>query len=459
MAKSGTSRHSKPIRKPVTIDLDPSQVKRVKEPSANMKPGTAGTAARQVPPAEPVGDFSKPKATAKPAGEPDTAEMKTEEIFSERPKAKPSAATSASAASNRPAAGKAPASKGGGGFSHLAAGLVGGVIALAGATALQWGNVHPSPGGEAAGDRLARMEQEITQLRAAPSAAGLDDASRAQLAEAQAAARQALQHAEGSASEIAALKQAAEAQPNGDNAALGPELTNRVAMLEEKLASAQTQAAQAATTASQDSGSIAEVQSRLTALESRVAEDARQPAIAAAIAATALKSAIDRGGSFNAELDAYASVAPQSAADIEALREFAGKGVPTMADLNTRFDDVANRIVATERDTDPNAGFVDQLMASAKSLVKVRPVGEVSGQGVGPITARIEAALRTGDLDRAIAEWETLPQDAKTVSADFVAEMKARRDTDALVSRTLAAALKPASPDAATATPATPSAN
>ncbi|PRD44460.1 hypothetical protein C5748_07775 [Phyllobacterium phragmitis] len=463
MAKSGTPRHSKSARKPVTIDLDPSQVKRVSEP-AEANPKSAPGA--RTPPAEPVGDFSKkPKAApvkpdgAKPDGaKPGHAQMKTEELFAGKSKPRPSATASAASAAGRgPAAAQPakPASNSGGGFSALAAGLAGGVIALAGAAALQWGNVLPSPGGDGSADRLARIEQEIAQLRAAPPpAAGLDEESRAQLAEAHDTARQALQHAQGAASDIAALKQAVEAQPAGDNTAPAQELTGRIAALEEKLASAQAQAAQAANAASDDSSSIAEVQSKLAALENRVAESSRQPAIAAAIAATALKSAIDRGGSFAAELDAYASVAPQSA-DIEALRKFAGTGVPTVADLNSRFGQVADRIVATESDVDPNAGFVDQLMASARSLVKVRPVGEVSGEGVGAITARIETALAAGDLDRAITEWETLPDDAKAVSADFADEMKARRDTDALVARTLAAALKPATP----ASPATPSAN
>ncbi|KFJ56007.1 hypothetical protein DK64_1705 [Brucella neotomae 5K33] len=47
MAKSGTPRHSKPARNPVTINLDPSEVKRVDEPAA----------AKATPAAEPVGGF------------------------------------------------------------------------------------------------------------------------------------------------------------------------------------------------------------------------------------------------------------------------------------------------------------------------------------------------------------------------------------------------------------------
>ncbi|RUR04326.1 hypothetical protein ELZ19_17110, partial [Brucella abortus] len=58
MAKSGTPRHSKPARNPVTINLDPSEVRRVDEPAA----------AKATPAAEPVGGFSG-KAEAKPAAQ------------------------------------------------------------------------------------------------------------------------------------------------------------------------------------------------------------------------------------------------------------------------------------------------------------------------------------------------------------------------------------------------------
>ena len=70
MAKPGTPRHSKSARNPVTINLDPSDVKRVDEP------------AKATPDAEPVGNFSKsetPKPVS-PKPEATTAEktVKTE---------------------------------------------------------------------------------------------------------------------------------------------------------------------------------------------------------------------------------------------------------------------------------------------------------------------------------------------------------------------------------------------
>ncbi|GGA91817.1 tail protein [Brucella endophytica] len=415
MAKSGLSRHSKPARKPVTIDLDPTQVKRVEESAAaNAAPK------RDVPPAEPVGDtvFTTRQATvgAKPqagAEKENMAAKKSEEVKAEQVKTEKV---------SRPAAAASPAKpeqKQNAWLTHIAAGVAGGVAALGLMSALQWGD----GGGSNAG-----------------------------FSEAQQTARQALARAEATESQVLKLREevAKPANNNQESAQEMQALTSRLAALEEKFASTEAQAR----AAEQDSGNIEGMQSKLSALEGQVAEQSRQPAIVATIAAVALKSAVDRGGSFAAELNAYRTLAPQ-AADVSALDQFAAKGVPTIADLSSRFGAVADRIVATERNVNPDAGIVDQLVQSAKSLVKVRPVGAVPGASVGAIAARIEAALQAGDLNRAIAEWETLPQEAKSVSADFADQMKARRDTDALLSQALASALKPA---AATATPAAPTA-
>ncbi|WP_420960719.1 COG4223 family protein [Brucella sp. IR073] len=418
MAKSGISRHSKPARKPVTIDLDPTQVKRVEEPAVAKQAAPK----RDVPPAEPVGDiaFTTRQADAgttprTSAGKEDMAAKKSDEVKAEQVKAEKVSRPAAAAAS--PAK---PEQKQNAWLTHVAAGLAGGAAALGLMSALQW-----SDGGN--------------------SSAGFS--------EAQQTARQALARAEATEAQVLKLREEIAKPANNarESAQEMQALTSRLAALEQKVASTEAQARAAA----QDTGNIEGMESKLSALESQVAEQSRQPALAATVAAVALKSAIDRGGSFATELDAYRTLAPQ-AADIDALNQFAAKGVPTIADLNSRFGAVADRIVATKRNVNPNAGILDQLMESAKSLVKVRPVGEVPGDSAGAITARIEAALQAGDLNRAIAEWETLPQEAKSVSADFADQMKARRDTDALVSRALASALKPAAAATAPAAPSAP---
>lgn len=436
MAKSGTPRHSKPARNPVTINLDPSEVKRMDEPAA----------AKPVPPAEPVGNFSrnaepKPATQAKP--QQSVQPEKPPFVAGVKPEAeKPRAAAGAQGSDTVPPKPQKSAS----GVSYLLAGVAGGVIALGGLLALQWGNVIPSPGARVTAAELARLEQQIADLRTNPAPAPLDDASKGQLAQLQKNVEAAEIKAEAVAGTLTQLQQQVEALPNAAEGGASPDteaLTGRLDALESKLTAAQDQAQQAAATASGSSGTISSLESKLASLQETVSETARQPDATALIAANALKTAIDRGGSFKAELDTYASLAPQDAS-AQRLRAFADKGVATVADLNAWFGAVANRIVATENKLPADAGIWDQLVASAKGLVSVRPVaGNVSGEGVGPATARMEAALQAGDLERAIGEWEQLPADAKAVSDDFANHMKARRDADALIQRLVADSLKP----------------
>lgn len=431
MAKSGTPRHSKPATKPVTINLDPSDVKRVDEDKA----------AQATPKAEPVGDFSQkadPKVEAsktetKMEKPPFTAGVKPE-ISKEMPR---------SAASVPPVSEKKSGSTG----AYLLASVAGGVIALGGLLALQWANVVPSPGSRVTAEQLAHIEQQIADLRSNPAPAPLDDASRTEFANLQKNVEAAEIKADAVAGSLAEVQQQIAALPKADESnAVSVDvsaLTERLASLEQQLSDAKSQADQAAAGVSGNSGTISNLEQKLVSLQDKVSESARQPDASLLLAANALKTAIDRGGSFKAELETYASVAPQDVS-VEELTAFADKGVPTVADLNAWFGPVANKIVATENKLPADAGVWDQLVASAKGLVSVRPVaGNVSGTGVGPITARMEAALNSGDLERAISQWEQLPADAKAVSEEFASQMKARRDADALIQRVVTESLKP----------------
>jgi hypothetical protein len=62
------------------------------------------------------------------------------------------------------------------------------------------------------------------------------------------------------------------------------------------------------------SDSVAGLEQRQASLEARIDEPSRQIDLARAIAAAGLKSAIDRGGPFMSELEAFASVAPDDPA-------------------------------------------------------------------------------------------------------------------------------------------------
>jgi hypothetical protein len=74
--------------------------------------------------------------------------------------------------------------------------------------------------------------------------------------------------------------------------------------------------------------------------------------------------------------------------------------------------------------------------------VSVRPIGEVEGAGVPETVARIEVAVNAGDLAKAMAEYEALPDAAKAAGAAFAVKLKARLEVERLVEQAIAGAMK-----------------
>ena len=80
----------------------------------------------------------------------------------------------------------------------------------------------------------------------------------------------------------------------------------------------------------------------------------------------------------------------------------------TQAELVAETDAAANAMIAAATPPKKDAGIVERLLTSAESLVSVRPIGAVEGDGVPEIVARMEVAIQAGDLEKALAEYDTL---------------------------------------------------
>ncbi|WP_416334257.1 COG4223 family protein [Agrobacterium cavarae] len=246
-------------------------------------------------------------------------------------------------------------------------------------------------------------------------------------------------------SQVASLQQQIAQAPKGQTADTSA-LEQRLAALESSTASggdASAKISQLETTLSTlqseraaEEHKIASLTQRLDAAETKINEPRDDVEVARAIASAALKAAIDRGGPFLTELDTLSKVTPDDPA-IQSLRPFANTGVPTRAELVRRFPDVANAMLAALRPTDPNEGIIDRLANSAMSLVKVRPVGNVEGEGDDAKIARMEDKLQNGDLKGAALEWDALPEAAKTASAEYKKSLDARIQVEDLVNSTL----------------------
>src|SRR6185312_14418861 len=136
MVKTPKTRHSKTQREPVTIELEPGEVSRISEPQEEpSEPRSETPTTQDSTMAEKTAAASD--AASKPDLQPEseafagdaavaTAAQQTAEAEAERHEAGPSA--------------EQPENRRGG-FAPLVAGLVGGLIALAGAGGLQYAGV------------------------------------------------------------------------------------------------------------------------------------------------------------------------------------------------------------------------------------------------------------------------------------------------------------------------------
>ncbi len=399
MAPGNPPRHSKSTEEPVTIDLEAQEFASAKDAKTKAE--------------EPTGEPAANTADEFP---------KMPESPTETPPHETTGATTESAA-NEPVQ-PSPAPQRGGTSALVAAGIVGGLIALVGAGAIQYAGYLPGSSSPAAPSaditnlsaEIDGLKQSVSNLAAAPATS---DTS-------------ALEQ------RIAALEASAKNPPAAaaDTTAVDAvnqkivDLTGQI----DQLRGAVSQATE------QKASDGADIEQRLAEAEKKLNEPRQDVAVAKAIAAAALKAAIDRGGPFVAELDTFAGVSPDdpTAAD---LRSFAETGVPSRADLIRQVPDVATAIVDSVNQTDPNQSWSDRLMASAKSLVKVRPVGNIEGESVEAIAARMEDKIKNGDLQGAASEWANLPAQAKEASAAFKQSLDARIRVEDLVGSALSKAV------------------
>lgn len=306
----------------------------------------------------------------------------------------------------------------------IAAGIFGGLVALAGAGSMQYAGVLPSVGStpdtstEATdlAARLTAIEGRVATLADAPPAQPVDETLAPRLAALEAALEDLKAQSTSTASEsmVAGLR--------GELAAVAANVGQLKAAIE-----ANTQ-------------SVADTNARLAAAENKINEPRSDVEMARAIAATALKAAIDRGGPFLAELDTLAGIAPDDPS-IAGLKPHASTGVLSRTELVNRFPDIANAILTAVNQPDESEGLGSRLLSSAFSVIKVRPVGNVEGDTPEAVVARMEDKLRNGDLKGALIEWDSLPEAGKAASGAYAELLRNRLEAETLAASAMSAAV------------------
>jgi hypothetical protein len=353
-----------------------------------------------------------------------TLDLKATEIFPEGKKPEPGPQTALPPGSDAPGEAEpgpapsaepemdvqpaAPRGAGIGSFlTHLAAGFVGAVLALAGALLL---GLTGRGEDEAAARALADAQQRIAAVENAARKAGADVSS----AEAR---------LKTASDQDAAMKK--------DIAALG----NRLQSLETRPAVANGPSPEAM------EHSLQPLNAKLTELESRLAavaksqDDVRASTGSAALtmAVQNLRRAVADGKPFVSELKTLSTLAPEplEVAPLEARRE---SGLASLSKLQRDFEMSAKSAIDAAR---PNGdgSFTGDLLAKARGLVRVRPTGDIAGDGPEAILARAEHRLDSGDLPAAIRETGQLTGPAAQAMTPWLTEAKAKAAADEALAR------------------------
>lgn len=146
-----------------------------------------------------------------------------------------------------------------------------------------------------------------------------------------------------------------------------------------------------------------------------------------------LKRALDGGAGYAPELAAVAK-ASGGRFDLASLEKFKDDGVPPPANLAKGFREVAN--AAIDADVEPaEGGVVDRLIAGAKSVVRVRKSDHApDDKTTEAIVGRMEAAMKDGRLEDALAESQQLNPKALAAAKPFLDGVAARVSVDRAVS-------------------------
>jgi hypothetical protein len=219
-------------------------------------------------------------------------------------------------------------------------------------------------------------------------------------------------------------------------------LTERVAAVESSLAGLnqrtaglQTEARQAAAAqASSAQAAVERLSQRLDALEQsakatqdKVAQNSGTDAVARqALAAFALRDAVSRNTPYSAELAAVKALGAD-AKSVGQLEPFAATGLPADAALSRELAALIPAMMkAANADTAGSGGFVERLQANASRLVRIRPVGEPSGDDPAAVLARIEVKLARNDVAGAQQELASLPANTRALAEPWSKKVSAR---------------------------------
>jgi hypothetical protein len=145
-----------------------------------------------------------------------------------------------------------------------------------------------------------------------------------------------------------------------------------------------------------------------------------------AVVAAALKSAVDRGDPFAAELASVTTLAPDNKT-LAPLAPFATSGVPTAVMLGRELSLLAPALYqAAGVANRESGGFLERLQANAEKLVRIKPIAEVPGDDPTTVITRIELKAARSDVTGALTDLAKLPAAVRAPADAWIKQAEAR---------------------------------
>ena len=289
---------------------------------------------------------------------------------------------------------------------------------------------------EQAQHRLDAVEQRLGRLESAPAAAA-DPAWSDRLARAETATK-------------SNLEAVADMRRQIDD--LSASVRDVKAGTDRALEAAQKSAAGNADAAAVDRGEINQFATRVAALERTAnavetklqttenAAGAAERVAKAAFVTAVLRDAVEHGGPFKTELAAAKPLLRP--ADLATLEPLADAGVPTAAVLAGALSKLIPEVLSEGAPVSQKESILDRLQANAAKLVRVRPVGEASGDEPAALLARAEARAGRDDMRAALNEIAKLPSPTRSRLSDWTRSAESRVSAIDTVRRLAATSLE-----------------
>jgi hypothetical protein len=207
------------------------------------------------------------------------------------------------------------------------------------------------------------------------------------------------------------------------------------ALAQAKSASTAADAAKSAGQAGVARGDLDALAARIAPLESTVktlADDIKHETATAddraarlAVTTEALRTAVERGAPYQAELAAVKSLEadPSATAPLEA---FAEAGVPRAAALAHELSSLMPALQQAAEPAASNSSFLGRLENNARRLVVITPVDAPPGDDPASVVTRIDVDAAHADIAAALTDIAKLPDAAKPVAAAWVEKAQAR---------------------------------